>query len=271
MNEPNDGSQAEGVNSPDTRPEELTVEQEARNGGWVPEGEWAKDNPPKNGFLSAEEFVKRGREIIPIVRAQNRDLTLKLTAMERQMKEMGEAARSLNDFNQRAIAKEKVENERLLQQLSARRDQAVQEGDAQTAVAADREIARIQATPAPPDPVREQMVNQWLVDNPWFQEHEDMQDWAAGFSQKLVARGYQPGPAILDAVAREARVRFADRIGGDVRPGTVNGAGRRAPPKGNKKTFDDLPQEARDEYRRFTKQLGVKMTPEQYLSQYEWD
>lgn len=268
MSEPQ-SPEGEGA-SDDVRPEELTVEQRAREMGWTPPEEW-QGNPPKSGFLTAEEFVKRGETIIPILRGQNKKLAEDIEAMKRQMAELSGAAQSLNEFSQRAIARERQENERLRRQLEARRDQAVNEGDAQTALAADREIARIDAERPSIDPGVRREVEQWLADNPWFQTDETMRAWAEGLSQQLRERGYPPGRVILDAVAREARFQFPDRFGGSgARPGAVDGRPGRQRPKGNKRTFDDLPQSARDEYRRFTKQLGVPMTPEQYLEQYDW-
>lgn len=254
--------------APDTRPEELTIEQRARDMGWTPPEEW-QGPAPKAGFLSAEEFVKRGETIIPMLRGQNRKLEEEIGSLKKQIGELTMAAQSLNEFSQRAIARERAENERLMRQLEARREQAVNDGDAQTAVAADREIARIAAQQQAPDPVRRQMVEQWLAENQWFQVDEQKRAWAEGFSRQLMERGYQPGPAILDAVAREARHIFPELNGGQARPGGVDGRAGRQRPRGNKRTFDDLPQEARDAYRNFQR-LGVKMTPEQYLEQYDW-
>lgn len=255
--------------TPDTRPEEMTTEQRAREMGWTPPDEW-QGAPPKNGFLSAEEFVRRGETIIPLLRGQNRKLEADLEDLKRQMGEISAAARGLHDFNQRAIARERDENLRLRQQLEARREQAVGEGDAQTALAAEREISRLDARAAQTvDPAKQMMVEQWLRDNAWYAEDEAKRAWAEGFSRQLMERGYQPGPAILDAVAREYRHLYGSSAQSHARPGGVDGRAGRQPPKGNKRTFDDLPQEARDAYRQFAR-LGVKMTPEQYLEQYDW-
>lgn len=254
--------------TPDTRPEELTTEQRAREMGWTPPDEW-QGAPPKNGFLSAEEFVRRGETVIPLLRGQNRKLESEIEAMKRQVAELTTAAQSLNEFNQRSLARERQENERLMRQLEARRDQAVSEGDAPAAVAADRELARLDAERKQAiDPARQRFVEQWLQENRWYADDEHKRAWAEGFARQLTERGYPPGPAILDAVAREYRYVYGNGASAQ-RPGSVDGRAGRQPPKGNKRTFDDLPQEARDAYRQFAR-LGVKMTPEQYLDQYDW-
>lgn len=49
------------------------VIQQAKDMGWVsPEG-W-KGAEPKNGFLSPQEYIRRGEKIMPIVRAENKKL-----------------------------------------------------------------------------------------------------------------------------------------------------------------------------------------------------
>lgn len=259
-----------GAENADTRPEELTTEQRARDMGWTPAEEW-QGTPPKNGFLSAEEFVRRGEAIIPLLRGQNRKLEHDIDAMKQKVSELTSAAQSLNEFNQRALQRERAETTRLRSQLEARREQAVSEGDATTALAADREISRIdQQQASVVDPQQVAVVENWLKQNQWYQADEHKRAWAEGFARQLQERGYPPGPAILDAVAREARHVYGEDLDGRVsRPGRVDGRAGRQAPRGGKKTFDDLPQDARDAYRRF-QALGVKMSPEQYLEQYDW-
>lgn len=254
----------------DTRPEELTTEQRAREMGWTPEDEW-QGAPPKSGFLSAEEFVKRGETIIPLLRGQNRKLEHEVSEMKRKVDELTSTAKSLNDFNQRALNREREEIGRLRRQLEARREQAVSEGDANTALAAERELSRIDVERANSvDPQQVAVVESWLQQNRWYQDDEHKRAWAEGFARQLQERGYPPGIAILDAVAREARHVYGDDLGGrTATPGQVDGRAGRQRPKGNKKTFDDLPQDARDAFRRF-QSMGVKMTPEQYLQNYDW-
>lgn len=259
-----------GAENADTRPEELTTEQRAREMGWTPEDEW-QGAPPKSGFLSAEEFVKRGETIIPLLRGQNRKLEHEVSEMKRKVDELTSTAKSLNDFNQRALNREREEIGRLRRQLEARREQAVSEGDANTALAAERELSRIDVERANSvDPQQVAVVENWLKQNQWYQADEHKRAWAEGFARQLQERGYPPGPAILDAVAREARHVYGEDLDGRVsRPGRVDGRAGRQAPRGGKKTFDDLPQDARDAYRRF-QALGVKMSPEQYLEQYDW-
>lgn len=48
-----------------------TIEDQARSMGWVPQEDW-KGDPDK--WTSAEEYVERGEQIIPIMRANNRAL-----------------------------------------------------------------------------------------------------------------------------------------------------------------------------------------------------
>jgi hypothetical protein len=55
------------------------TEVRARTMGWVPKEEY-KGNP--DNWRDANEFVRRGEEILPIVQERNRDLTRRLTELE---------------------------------------------------------------------------------------------------------------------------------------------------------------------------------------------
>lgn len=230
------------------------IETEARKMGWVPEEEWdsAKSPAPRAGFLSAEEFVKRGETVIPILNARNKGLEGKLASMEGQLKELSTTAQTLNDFNQRALERERRENERLKAELTSIREQAVADGDVGRFRQAEAQLKTLDETAPPeegPGPQAQAVINQWVTANPWFEDPE-MQAWAQGKANQLLARGYPKGVVLLEALAREAALNFPDRVAGGrgPRPGPVEGRGRRTEGTFGVHTYDDLPADAKAEF-----------------------
>jgi hypothetical protein len=275
MNEPNE--------KPDPADDEDTDwEAEARAEGWVPEKEW-QGPPPKHGFTDAREFVMRGREIPQMVHAKNRRLEGEISALRSQITELQQTSTRFNTFAQQAVERERREKAALVEQLEARRAQAITDGDGQAAVQVERQIARVRqevgpapipdAPQPPPQYTEEQLapVKRFMAANPWYNTDPDMRDWADARSVRLRDSGHEPGEALLNKVAEEARKVWAHRLGtnGAGAP-SVEGQGRRVPESFGKKTFDDLPEEAKRAYYK-DKELMPGFTKAQYLELYEWD
>ena len=249
---------------------EESAEARARAIGWVSPEDWQGD-PPKNGFLDAEAFLKRGEQIIPIVNAKNRELKEQLASVRTELAELKGAAQTLNEMNQRQIERERRESEQLKAELQAVRDQAVADGDANRALLAERRMNSLDIQQQRgPSPQELAIVNQWTMANPWYEDSE-MRLWADAKAAELVSKGYPRGPALLDAVSREAQLSFPERVASSQRgkPGLVEGKPRRSEGQFGKHTFDDLPEDAKREFSNF-KRLGVKMTPSQYAKEY-WE
>lgn len=252
-------------------------EAEARAEGWVPEAEW-QGAPPKHGFLTAKEFVKRGREVMPILHARNKRLEGELTAIRSQLTEMQATGERFNRFAQSAIERERREKEVAIQRLEHARAQAITDGDGQAAVTAERQIATLKAEPATaaesaPQFTEEQLapVKAFIGENPWYTHDQTMRDWADARAVRLKAEGVSPGKSLLDRVASDARREFPHKFQGNgAFVAAVEGAGRRQPEQFGKRTFDDLPPEAKRAYDEF-KKANPKLTHKEYLSYYEWD
>ena len=76
--------------------DDATFEPQAREMGWVPESEFKGEKRPAK-FLSAKEFVQRGEEFLPIVRAQNRELKGKVSQLEGQLLQVNQTLRSAQE------------------------------------------------------------------------------------------------------------------------------------------------------------------------------
>lgn len=255
-------------------------ETEARAEGWVPEGEW-EGAAPKHGFLAAKEFVQRGRDVLPIVKAKNRRMEGELAALRSELTDLKGSADRFNRFAQDAIERERREKAALLEQMESRRAQAITDGDGQAAVAAERRIgelrSQVEAAPAytPPAPqyTEEQLapVKQFLAANEWYERDPDLRDWADARSVRLRNEGHPPGAALLEKVAQQVREAFPQKFtksGSAV--SSVESGGRRQPEQFGKRTFDDLPEDAKRAYDSF-KRTNPSFTKAQYLNLYEWD
>lgn len=66
----------------------------AREMGWVPKEEWKGD---PEAWTDADEYVRRGEEVLPIVRANNRRLAQQLQARDR---ELAETKRALEEMQE---------------------------------------------------------------------------------------------------------------------------------------------------------------------------
>ena len=253
--------------------DEEELEVAARDQGWYPPEE-NKGDEPKGGFRTALEFLRKGEEILPIVRSQNKKLKNRLDKVDEELKDLKQTSRDANAILQRSIAREQAEKKALLGNLEQSRANAITEGDGQRAVDVEREIADLRSTPSYDASAAEGLVSAWRADNEWYDKDEIMRNWAVGYSKTLADRGIAPGGPRLSAVAEEARRLFPDKFSSDASreagPGDLDGGGRRNGGPVGKKGFDDLPDEAQESYHRMKKVIP-KFSKKQFLSEYDWE
>ena len=250
------------------------VERIARAGGWVPEDEWRGQGDRPQKFLSATEFVDGILDRSRTNRRKAKELSKELEGLRSELGEVRAAAESFKTFSEKALARERQEKENYVQQLETRRAQAISEGDGNTAVAAEKKIAETRAElaaedaqPARQNPQVQSILNQWAMANPWYQSDPDKQAWADGRALQLRREGVQ-GVELLDRLSREVVSKFPNGSGN--RPGGVEGRGNRSPDGFGKRSFDDLPEEAKKAFDTFRKSVP-SLTRKQYLEQYQWD
>lgn len=256
--------------------EQKTTEEQAREMGWVPESEWVGD-PPPNGLLDAGEFVERGEKVLPIIQAQNRKLRTDLDEARKEMGDIKATAQKFREYNKTALNRERKEKAELLKTLEVERADAITEGDGPKAVETEAKIAELRTEQAKPDPVIEKDVDDWLQRNPWFNENKDMRSWADGRAFEHSRRGVEPGLPTLVAIEKE--LEEAQKPGGIfelmVSPdrkttSTVEGNVRRRAPASDSHSFEDLPAEAKRDFKDFQKDMP-DYTKKEFLEMYEWE
>lgn len=261
--------------------EEVVVEQEeqeeapqaeadARLMGWVPKDEF-RGNPDE--WMDAEAFVRRGREITPILRKNNERLLNKVRELETKLME------DRNTFGEfRKYHETTLENQRAsaLAQLKAARKEAIANSDGDAFEQIEEHIKQVEAFKGPEvkpaaKPVEHPPeVKAWFDKNSWYQEDIVLQDVANEVAERL-ARGRPDlqGVEFLETVKTIVTERMPQKFKNPARngPAQVEGASPRAPKGG--KSYNDLPAEAKAMCDLFVRDIPG-FTREEFISEYKF-
>jgi len=247
--------QVEGKDPPE-------LETKARNMGWTPKDEFRGD-PDK--WRGAKEFVDRGENMLPIVRA-----TVK--RQENQIAELRQTIGELADHNTKTEQKAFT---RALRELKAQQIEAVSSGNAAAFAQVDQAIYELhkEAAEAPkvklPDPGVDPEYQEWEEKNRWVVTDKDAGAYAESYGEYLRKTGSTlTGAAFLEKVGEAVKKQFPDKFSNPRRnsPGAVEG--NTPPAKKGGTGYADLPAEAKAACDRFVKNSGGKMTRESYSKQY---
>lgn len=270
----------------ETQAQSPDVEKRARDMGWVPENEW-KGEPPRNGFKSAEDYVKYGEEMLPIVRSQlkraetqNTELRDRVSKMETEHRE---TIKRIERMSSVALAEQRKQIEA---HYTERKEAAVEVGDKEAFRKADKEEK--EAIKAIDEKLAEsaedkdkktngqipasvqQTLDAWMDENRWFGADEEAKGWATGYHGKLLKE--KPGLTLrenLNLVSEQARKRFPELFGevtddgdDDVaeqprrRSSPVEG-GSRVPSGNGRSLASKLPADAKAQASKFIKDDGL--------------
>ena len=251
----------------------------AREAGWTPEGEWDEKKTPPKSFKTADEFLDDAPMMLLSTRKAVSKLESQLKETNEKLRETVTDSRANNALVKRIHQRELREQEREI--LSRKRDkaEAIAEGDVEAGIAADRDIALLEADTQPTgsgsngiSPQQQAVVDQWVAVNPWYARDPELREVAATISTQLETEGVPPGQQRLAAVSREVRARYPDRTSDPVYGGAPGNpaSGVQSVNRSSGRAFDDLPKAAQDAYNRF-KKLNPTLTKPQYLAEYEWE
>ena len=255
------------------------IEDHAREQGWKPEEEW-KGEPPKRGFVSAEEFLRAGDESLPLVTKRAEELQNDNESLRKEIDNLKSQMGRFTDFQNQAqrnlkvqLEQKKKERDDAIAALQKQRAQAISDADGEKVVETEKKIAQLQSQPiddGPPPPVAN-----WLKENPWYENDADMRDVANGISLRLKEEHPEMvGPEHLNELSKRVKQLMPHKF---KNPRRETGDGieppRRQAPRG-KKTWDNLPPDAKaayEDYKALQATIGRDYTKEQYLASYEWD
>ena len=120
-----------------TQATEVTTEEmrEAGSLGWVPKERF---KGREEEWVDAKEFLRRGQEILPIVKANNRKLTERVENLERKLTEARNVASEAMEYGRKAAEAEWKEKYEDLKRAHAK---AVTDGEGEAATALAEELA----------------------------------------------------------------------------------------------------------------------------------
>lgn len=261
------------------------VESEARSQGWVAKEEFRGS---EDDWVDAETFVRRGKEIMPILRKNNEKLLKELNEAKKAAEEARQAAREFKEFQKEQFERKSKELETQLEQLKQAKREAINLGEGDRAVAIDDAMDQLkeerlvakeelkkaeEAAKAPPQVTQDPLINDWIERNDWFGKDRRLTTLANAIGTDL--RQQDPnlmGKAFLDKLDAELAETMPEKFGKKKTPnpmdGSPNGINRPSASKG-KKSYDNLPSEAKAACDRFVSQK--LMTREQYVAEYSWD
>jgi len=262
---------------------QVQVEKEARTFGWVPREEFRGSDAE---WADAESFVKRGKEINPILRANNRDLLKKLDQANLEIAEVKKTAKEFEKFQKEQADRKVRDITSQLDTLRQSRKDAISSGDGDSVDAIEtqmdalkQEKVEVQAEAKAPakeeskqsEQVLDPLVVNWMSENTWFGSDRRMTVMADEIGKELNAKNPDlRGQAFFDALNEELQEVFPDKLGKKARPNPVEGntSGSRRPVASGAQSYKNLPSDAKQACDRFVKN-GL-MTQEQYVKDFDW-
>ena len=287
MSEENQVEQQE-VNTEQQEQEQHQVEKEARIFGWVPKEEFRGSD---SDWVDAEVFVKRGKEINPILRKNNELLMKKLDEKAKEIDSIKASVEEFKAFQQESFERKAAEYEVQIAQLKTQKREAIAAGDGDLVVDIDDQIdslkdaqkeAKAEAKKKAEEPAKTEAqvsipndpdLQSWLGRNQWFGDDIEMTNVANGLGESVRRQfPHLSGRAFLEkldekiveyfphkSLGKKAKGSAVDSTG-NVRGGTTSG----------KKSYDNLPDDARQACDRFIKNGWIK-SKQEYVDSYDWN
>lgn len=262
--------------APPNAPNESEVE--ARRMGWVGKDEF-KGDPDK--WRPADEFLDRGKRILPIVLKDNERLQRNLDRVKDELKELRTSTTELLEFTSKA--EERAFN-RAKSEIEARIEQSAANADPTAVRTAMQDLDALNKshTPAPKKTEQAQQTTQidpeiqdWVDKNKWFNADGVLN--AYSLEQYTTLKRDKPGMSesdVLAEVKRRASAKFPEKFGINTER---DGAAAVATPSGgasaarkNAKNYENLPPEAKRACDKFVRDIKG-YTKEKYVANYDWD
>lgn len=237
------------------------VQAEAEKMGWIPPTRY-RGEPER--FVDAEEYLARGEQVLPIVRATNKRLQGELEALrasqQTTQEALAKAQAALEEIEERHTVATQKAVEQAQKDLVARLAAAHEEGDhaaiaeitglmidLKASVAEDTPPKKKEEPKAPPAPaVVPPELKEWQAANPWFGTDKRKTALALGIAQELRESGTElQGVAFYEKVREEVEATFSggkppvDKVEGA--RGSESGSPRTSSAKG----YAALPAEAK--------------------------
>ena len=248
---------------PETPPE---VTQEALDTGWLPEDQFKGD---KKKWRPAEEWVERGRTLIPIIKTQLRTTESELANLKREFERQKKTSEKLVQMSEK-VGQEAYE--RAKRELTQQQVTAVSEGDVEKWQKLEDEKDKL-TKPEPVAPEPEQFnpaFNDWHKNNDWYLNDEDLTTFANAHAQQINPEGKMDATTLYENVEKKVKELFPHKFSNPARDNlspvdSPSQLGNDRP--SDKKTYADLPADAKAMCNSFVKQ-GLIKSREAYVKSY---
>lgn len=225
----------------EAKPELSEVEQKARKMGWTEKSEF-KGDPAK--WRSAEEFVDRGENMLPIVKAR----------VAQQAKEIEELKSAMKQFGEYHTKTEHRAYEKAMIDLRQQRAEAIAAADGVAFDKIDGQIESMRreiedkskiADVKPRNAENDPEYQAWLGKNTWMADPK-LERYATKMGEYLrdegeTASGYE----FLEMVAKEVKTRYPEKFENPRRTSAAVVEGGIPAPRRGGKTYADLPADAK--------------------------
>jgi hypothetical protein len=271
----------------DVKVEITPAETEAKQFGWVPKDDF-KGDPEE--WRDADTFLRRGREINGFLRKDMEKLNGKLAQKDAELSEIRATMEEFRKFHNETEARAYT---RAIADLKKEKVTAIEQGDGVRVVELDEQIDSLKEAQAKPavqqkqpveDPELGRAYGEWLAENTWFNTDLELQELAVDFGDAIKARNPNLlGKEFLAKVTEKVKKTRPDKFENPARNNSTVGSGGQGSGSGigrKKKSYENLPADAKKECDRFTKtmvknsQTGKAeplMTVDQYINEYAWD
>ena len=273
----------EPVQEPDQQQGNEVLEKEARVFGWVPKEEFRGS---EDDWVDADTFVKRGKEINPILRKNNELLMKRLDEKAREIDTIKKDVEEFKKFQKESFDKKKVELEAEIIALKSQKRTAIAEGNGDLVVDLDDRIdelkeaqreakAESKAPPpqAEPTPVAvDPEISAWLDRNKWFGQDTELTEMSNALGANVRKQfPHLTGREFLDKIDEKLAEYFPEKFMKKPKVNSVDSSGSvRSSGSSGKKSYDNLPPEAKTACDRFIKNGWIK-SKQEYVDNYDWN
>lgn len=268
---------------------EENIEVLARQDGWVPKEEYRGD---ESKWVDAETFVERGKQILPILRSNNerlkKELAEKTNKFEIEITELRSTAEEFKRFTKEAADRKVKEMEKQLRELRAAKSEATAQEDHSRAAELEEQIDSVKdqvakAKEPPKEPEKKEeappelpaYIQEWMGKNTWYGDETDYFEE----SQIVTALGAAirrkhptiTGKDFLEMLDDKIAEKLPHLVKDSARRGpSVEGGNRANKSKPSKRSYENLPADAKAACDKFVKQ-GL-LTKEQYVADFDgWE
>tara|TARA_R110000868_G_scaffold301_2_gene2512 strand:- start:19654 stop:20508 length:855 start_codon:yes stop_codon:yes gene_type:complete len=233
------------------------VQAEAQKLGWIPPDRYKGE---ADNFVDAEEYLKRGETVLPIVKAQNAKLraeveTLRASSATTQSALVA-AQKAIEEIEERHSVATQKAVEQARRDVKAQLEIASEAGDHRGVAdltdqlvqlnKADPPTAKKTFTPPAQLPAPDPALVAWQEDNPWFTVDRRKTALALGIAEDLRANGEKAtGRAFYDIVSVELDKELGPKYTPTSKVESGKNGGTDDGPRSGKKGFSSLPSDAR--------------------------